>query len=219
MVILGISLIAVAALCAAWYCFSLRGKHRKAREVMRWIQSTLAGRGQVIGISWTAGSKFRVPLRMTSGMFRRACVLVELQADPTPVQWLFHKFKHPPEVVTFQADLDCPPAFSLHVHNFRWFARSSRRTPVNRPGWNFEYLQPVVITSRADHQTEIACTVASLSRSESSEFLNVSFQRRSPHFSATLPLESLAPGSPARSYLLDAMRELAGNASSFSENR
>ena len=57
--------------------------------------------------------------------------------------------------------------------------------------------------------------MASLSKSDNGDFLEVSFQRRSPHFSATLPLESLAPGSPARSYMLDAMRELAGSASVF----
>jgi hypothetical protein len=55
--------------------------------------------------------------------------------------------------------------------------------------------------------------MASLTRTDSSEFLNVSFQRSSPHFSATMLLESLAPGSPARTYMLDAMRELAGSSS------
>jgi hypothetical protein len=216
MIILGIiALAAAVVLGAAWYSFSLRRKRRKAREVMRWIQSALAGRGHTTGISWTGASKFRVPLRLTCGVFHRACALVELRAEHTPVQWLFNRFKPPTEMLVFEADLDCPPAYSLHVHNFRWFARSSRRTPVNRPGWNFEYLQPVIISTRAAPQTEIACTMASLSRSESSEFLSISFQPHSPHFSATLSLESLAPGSPARSYVLDAMRELAGTAAFF----
>jgi hypothetical protein len=215
MIILGITALAAIVLGAAWYSFSLRRKQRKAREVMRWIQSALVGRGHATGISWTGASKFRVPLRLTCGVFHRACVLVELQAEHTPVQWLLNRLKRRPEMLIFEADLDCPPAYSLHVHNFRWFARSSRRTPVNRPGWNFEYLQPVIISTRAEQHTDVACTMASLSRSESSEFLSISFQRRSPHFSATLPLESLAPGSPARSYVLDAMRELAGTAAFF----
>lgn len=213
MVILGISLIAVAALCAAWYCFSLRGKHRKAREVMRWIQSTLAGRGQVIGISWTGAAKFRAPLRLTCGVFQKAWVLVEMRSQQTPVQWLFNKFRKPRELVTFQADLDFPPTFSLHIHNFRWVARSSRRTPTNHAGWQFECLQPLIISTRPEQQKEIACTMASLTRSDSNEFLNVNFQRSSPHFSATVPLQSLAPDSPARTCILIAMRELAGSAS------
>ncbi|HEY2117348.1 MAG TPA: hypothetical protein VGJ51_19765 [Candidatus Angelobacter sp.] len=215
MVVLGIFLIAVAALCVTWYCVSVRRKRRKAREVLRWIQSSLAGRGHVVGISWTSPSHFRVPLRLTCGVFQRAWVLVELNAQPTPIQWLFSKIKGAREVLKFQADLDCPPTFSLQMQNFRWFARSSRKSSIERPGWQFERLPTVMISTKPELQREIACTMTSLSKGASGDFLEVNFQRRSPHFSATLPLESLAPGSPARGYVLDAMRELAGSASVF----
>jgi len=212
MVVLGISLIATAALCATWYCVSVRRKLRKAREVLRWIQSSLAGRGHVVGISWISPSRFRVPLRLTCGVFQRAWVLVELKAQQTPIQWLFSKIKGAREVLRFQADLDCPPTFSLQMQNFRWFARSSKKSSIERPGWQFERLPTVMISTKPELQREIACTMTSLSKGDSGDFLEVNFQRRSPHFSATLPLESLAPGSPARSYMLDAMRELAGSA-------
>lgn len=212
MIVLGISLIAAAALCVTWYCVSVRRKRRKAREVLRWIQSSLAGRGHVVGISWISASRFRVPLRLTCGVFQRAWVLVELNAQLTPIQWLFSKIKGAREVLRFQADLDCPPTFSLQMQNFRWFARSSKKSSIERPGWQFERLPTVMISTKPELQREIACTMTSLSKGESGDFLEVNFQRRSPHFSATLPLESLAPGSPARSYVLDAMRELAGSA-------
>ena len=211
----GILLIAVTALCITWYSLSLRRKRKKAREILRWIQASLAGRGHVVGISWISQSRFRVPLRLTCGVFQRAWVLVELHAQQTPVQWLFSKIKGGREVVKFQADLDCPPTFSLQMQNFRWFARSGRNSSIDRPGWHFERLQPVMISTKPELQREIACTMTSLSKGDGGDFLEVSFQRRSPHFSATLPLESLAPGSPARSYVLDAMRELAGSASVF----
>jgi len=213
MVVLGISLIAALALCVTWYCVASRHKQRKAREVLRWLQSALAGRGQVISISWTGVAKFRVPLRLTCGVFQKAWVLVEMRSEQTPLGWLVNKLGKPRELVTFQADLDLPPTFSLHVHNFRWVARSSRRTPENHPGWKFECLQPLIISTRPHQQKEIACAMASLTRSDTSEFLNVSFQRSSPHFSATVLLDSLAPGSPTRTCMLDAMRELAGSAS------
>lgn len=212
MVVLGIFLIAAAALCATWYCVSVRRKRRKAREVLRWIQSSLVGRGHVVGISWISPSRFRVPLRLTCGVFQRAWVLVELNAQQTPIQWLFSKIKRSREVLKFQADLDCPPTFALQMQNFRWFARSSKKSSIERPGWQFERLPPVMISTKPELQREIACTMTSLSKGDSGDFLEVNFQRRSPHFSATLPLESLAPGSPARSYVLDAMRELAGSA-------
>ncbi|HZU31484.1 MAG TPA: hypothetical protein VFB79_10235 [Candidatus Angelobacter sp.] len=213
MAVLSVLIVSIAALVATWYSLFTRRKQDKAREVLRWIQSALSGRGHVVGISWTTASTFRVPLRLTCGVFQRAWVTVELQSQQTPVQWLFNKIRGKREVLTFHADLDYPPSFSLHVHNFRWFARSSRKTNVNRSGWTFEHLQPLVISTNPDHRKDVASAMASIRKGDSSEFLNVSFQKCSPHFSATLPLESLAPGSPARTYMLDAMRDLATSSS------
>lgn len=215
MAILFVTAVALIALCITWYAVSLRRKRAKAREILRWIQASLAGRGHVVGISWTAASRFRVPLRLTCGVFRRAWVLVEMRTQETPVHWVAHKINSRQEVITFQADLDAPPMFSLQMQNFRWFARSSPKTAIENAGWQFERLPSVMITTKPESQKEIAGTMASLSRGDNGEFLEVSFQRRSPHFSATLPLESLAPDAPARTYLLDVMREMAGSASVF----
>jgi len=209
---LAISLIAGALLGVTWYCLSLRSMRRRAREVQRWIQSALMGRGQVTGISWTGASKFCVPLRLTCGIFERAWVVVEMHPQHSPVQWLSRKLKGQLEMLTFQADLDLPPTFSLHVHNFRWVAQSCRKAPADQACWTFECLQPLIISTRASHQKEIAHAMSSLTRADGSDLLNISFQRSSPHFSASVPLESLAPGSPSRLYLLDTMRELAGSA-------
>jgi hypothetical protein len=215
MAILFIASLAVAALCVTWYTVSLRRKRKKAKEILRWIQASLAGRGHVVGISWVTASRFRVPLRLTCGVFNRAWVLVEIRSQQTPIQWLFNKISGRREVLTFQADLDCPPTFSLQMQNFRWFARSSPKAEIDRPGWQFERLPSVMISTKPQSQKEIASTMTSLSKGDNAEFLEVSFQRRSPHFSATLPLESLAPGAPARTYMLDAVREMAGSASVF----
>lgn len=212
MLMLAISLVAAATLGLAWYYVSLRSMRRKAREVQRWIQSALTGRGQVTGISWTSASKFCVPLRLNCGIFHRAWVLVELHPRQSPVRWLARKLNKRHEMLTFQADLDLAPTFSLHVHNFRWVAQSCPKAPDREAGWRFECLQPLVISTRADHQREIAHTMSCLTRADGSDLVNISFQRSSPHFSASLPLESLAPGSPSRLYLLDTMRELAGSA-------
>src|SRR6478609_10959422 len=103
MAILFITLVAVAALCVTWYAVALRQKREKAKEILRWIQASLAGRGHVVGISWTAASQFRVPLRLTCGVFRRAWVLVEMRTQATPLQWLVHKISSQREVLTFQA--------------------------------------------------------------------------------------------------------------------
>jgi hypothetical protein len=215
MAILFVTAVALIALCITWYAVSLRRKREKAREILRWIQASLAGRGHVVGISWMAASRFRVPLRLTCGVFRRAWVLVDMRTQETPVHWLIHKINSPQEVITFQADLDSPPTFSLQMQNFRWFARSSPKTEIENTGWQFERLPSVLITTKSQTQKEIAGTMTSLSRGDNREFLEVSFQRSSPNFSATLPLESLAPGAPTRPYLLDAMREMAGSAAFY----
>jgi hypothetical protein len=210
-----ITLVAVIALFVTWYAVSLRRKRKKAREILRWIQASLAGRGHVVGISWMSASRFRVSLRLTCGVFRRAWALVEMQTEETPVHWLVHKINSPQEVITFQADLDSPPTFSLQMQNFRWYARSSPKTEIEHTGWQFERLPSVMITTKPERQKEIAGTMTSLSRRENGEFLEIGFQRSSPHFSATLPLDSLAPGAPARTYMLDAMREMAGSAAFY----
>jgi hypothetical protein len=212
MAVLGIILIATIALGLTWHVASLRMRRRKAKEVLQWVQSSLAGRGHVAGISWLSASRFRIPLRLTDGLFHHAWVLVELHACQTPVQWLVNKMKGSRELLTFQADLDYAPTFSLQVQNFRWFARSSRKATLDQPGWQFEHLPPVMISTQPKSHHEVANTMASLSRGDSSDFLEISFQRRSPHFSATLPLEALSPDAPIRTYILDAMKELAVNA-------
>jgi hypothetical protein len=55
--------------------------------------------------------------------------------------------------------------------------------------------------------------MASLAKDENREFVDVNFQRNSPHFSVTLPLESIAPDSPARACVIETMRELAASSS------
>src|SRR4029077_17845926 len=100
MAILFITFLAVAALCVTWYAVSLRRKREKAKEILRWIQASLAGRGHVGGISWTAASRLPVPLRLTCGVFRCAWVLVEMRTQETPVHWLIHKINSPQEVIT-----------------------------------------------------------------------------------------------------------------------
>jgi hypothetical protein len=215
MAVLFITLLAIAALCVTWYTVALRQKRERSKEILRWIQASLAGRGHVVGISWMTASRFRVPLRLTCGIFDRAWVLVEIRSFQTPVQWFFDKIRGRREVLTFQADLDCPPTFSLQMQNFRWFARSSPKAEIDRPGWQFERLPSVMISTKLQSQKEIANAMTSLSKGDNGEFMEVCFQRRSPHFSATLPLDALAPGAPARTYMLDAMREMAGSAAFY----
>jgi hypothetical protein len=213
MLLLGVYFLLGLILCSAWYWFSLRRNRRKAGLVLRWIETALAGQGHVRGIRWVAPSRFKVPLQLTPGVFHNACLVVELSPSEMPIKWLLSKVKKQQDMIVFQADLDCPPSFSLNVNNFRWFARSSGKTQSADSNWTFEQTGPFVISSRMTWQKEVACTMTSLASSSNREFLNISFQRRTPHFSVTLPLDALSPDSPTRGYMFENMRELATSSS------
>jgi hypothetical protein len=213
MLLLGICSMMGLLSCAAWYGLSMRHNRRKAVRVLRWVEAALAGQGCVIGIRWLASSKFKVPLRLNSATFQRAWILVELSPCEMPLTWLLNRIRKRQDLLVFQADLDLPPAFSLDVHNLRWFARSSRKKSLSGVRWNFEQSAPFVISTRMDWQKEIASTMTSLAGSGNRDFSHISYQRSSPHFSVTLPLEAFAPNSPARNYLFETMRELAGSSS------
>lgn len=213
MLLLAASFSLAAIVCAAWYWFAVRYSRRRAGEVAGWIESALAGQGHVTGIRWVSSSRFQVPLRLPHGMFRRASVLVDMSPCELPLQWAVAKLRSHQEVLTFQADLDLPPVFSLHIQNFRWFARSSRRVPKDRNRWIFERTAPLVVSTRSDWQKEVSSAISSLAQGQSHDFLTIDFQRRSPHFCVTLPLEAIAPGSPTRTCVFESMRELASNSS------
>jgi hypothetical protein len=213
MLLVALSLLMAALVCVAWYWLAIRHNRRRALQVLRWIEFALAGQGHASGVRWTAHSQFKVPLRLRCGVFHRAWLLVDLTPCEMPLHWLLSKARGQRELLTFQADLDLPPVFSMQVQNFRWLARSGRKAPNNRATWGFEHVGPFVISTRRDWQKEITSAMSSLAKGENREFTNITFQRRSPHFSVTLPLETIAPGSPTRGCMFETMRELAASSS------
>src|ERR1051326_4846831 len=94
-----------------WYWLWIRHNRGRAAEVLRWIESALGGHGVVMGIRWLNRSHFRVPLRLATGVFQRAWVVVELAPRESPWKWTLSRFKRKHELLKFQADLDLSPAF------------------------------------------------------------------------------------------------------------
>jgi hypothetical protein len=213
MLLLGVAFVFAAVFCATWYWLALRHNRNKSLTILRWIQASLAGQGAVTGMRWIAPSQFKVSIRVLSGVFQRAWMLVELRPCELPIHWVLAKLRNQQDMITFQADLDLAPAFSLDVHNSRWFARSSRKASFGNRRWVVEQTGPFVITTRMDWQKEITAAMTSLAGSGNREFLNIRFRRTSPHFSVTIPLEAIAPTSPTRNYMFDAVRELANSSS------
>jgi hypothetical protein len=210
--LLACALLAISAgFTAVWYWLAMRHNRRRALYVLRWIEGAIGPQGQTTGLSWIAHSRFKVPLRLRCGLFHRAWMTVDFRPCEYPLRWLVNKLSGAREVVTFYADLDLPPNFSLHVHNFRWCAQSTRT--AGSAGSGVEQCGRFVITTRMDWQREVSSAMTSLTRCENRDFIEINFQRRSPHFAATLPLEALAPGSPVRQCMLETMREVAASSS------
>jgi hypothetical protein len=205
--------IAVAiVLVLAWYLWFRRRNRRKSIQVLERIKTAFAGHAQILGIHWVGVSRFSVRLRVLSTLFQHASVLVELHPRELPLKWIWARLRKRQETLTFAADLECPPAFNLEVHNHRWCGRT-RKFPRGQRRFALEHCGPFVLTTRNDWQREITTMMTALVASRDCDFLTVSFRRTSPHFSATVPLNSLSPESQCEAEIFDVLRELAACAS------
>ena len=209
-----IDVLAGAILLLAWYFWFLRYNRRKAVEVLRWIERAFHGHGQVAKVQWLAASRFLVQLRLSPAVFHHAALAVRLSPRELPLRWLLSRLRKQQETLTFQADLDCPPSFNLEVHNHRWYGRTRRRFPPQVQGWTLEQAGPFVLTTRHDWQRDITSMMGALVASRDCDCLMVCFRRTSPHFSATVPLDTIAPESAAQAEIFDVLRELAAGAAS-----
>ncbi len=206
--VIAIDVVVGAALILIWYLYFVRYNQRKSVQVLRRIQSAVAGHAQILAVRWTGASRFSVRLRVLSSLFQHASILVQLHPRELPLSGLGTRFRKRQETLTFAADLEFPPSFNLEVHNQRWCGRT-RRFPKDQQRLALEHCGPFVLTTRNDWQREITSMMTALVASRDCDFLSVSFRRSSPHFSATVPLNSLSPDSECESEMFEVLRELA----------
>jgi hypothetical protein len=208
-----VGILASCLLAVAWYLFFLRYNRRRALEVLHWIGRVFGGHGRVAKVCWESASRFQVQMELAASVFRQPSLLVELFPRQQPLAWLIRRFRHRAETLTFQADLDSAPSFDLEVQNHRWYGRTRRRLPAKSQGWILQQVGPFVLTTRNEWQREITTMLNALVASRECDCSNVSFRRSSPHFSVTVPLNTIAPESQAQSEIFDVLRELAAGAS------
>ena len=199
-------------LVLAWYLWFRGRNRRQSMQVLERIKTAFAGHAQILGVRWTGASRFSVRLRVLSTLFQHASVLVELHPRELPPSWIWSRLRQRQETLTFEADLECAPAFNLEVRNHRWCGRT-RGFPRDQRGIALEHCGPFVLTTRHDWQREITTMMTALVASRDCDFLTVSFHRSSPHFSATVPLNSLSPESQCEAEIFDVLSELASCAS------
>jgi hypothetical protein len=198
---------------SAWYFICVHANRRKALLILRWMEAALAGRGHVTGIRWLSSCRFQIDLRLPRSNFRRASFLAQLTPRELPLEWLLYRRAGRRETLTFSADLDYAPAVNLEVLNQRWEGCTAKPAKLRGTAWRFHPTGPFVMTTSQDWKREISSMVTSLLATREQDVLSVRFQRRSPHFSATLPLSSLPARAECDSSLMDSLRELATEAS------
>jgi hypothetical protein len=210
---IAIDVAAGAIFITCWYFWFVRYNRRKAAQVVTWIERTFDGHGSVAGVHWLAASRFQVRLRLLTNLFRHSSLTIQLYPREMPVNWLIAILRGQKQTLTFEADLDCPPSFNLEVNNHRWCGRTRRRLPRSAEKWVLERTGPFVITTRTDWQREITNMMNALVASRECDCFTVSFRRSSPHFSATVPLDTISPETQSEPNFYDVMRELAAGAS------
>ncbi len=211
--IIVIDLVVGAVAIGLWYLWFARANRQEALKIHRWIEAAFADHGHIVAVHWTSASRFHLRLRLSSNLFQRACIMVQLLPRELPFHWFLARLRKKRETVTFEADLDCPPAFNLEVRNHRWCGRTHKNVAVDGRRSFIEQCGPFVLTTRNDWQREITTMMTALVASRDCDFLSVSFRRATPHFSATVPLGTFSPEYQTESDLFDVLRELAAGAS------
>jgi hypothetical protein len=196
----------------AWYLVFCQVNQRRSVCVLGWIERAFGNNGEVAGVTWVAPSRFHVRLRLGASNFQRASVAVQLMPREVPWSWLESRLRKRQETLTFQADLDLAPGFELEVQSHRWFGRTRRRFPHNS-SWSMEHVGPFVLSTRREWQRETSALMNALAASRACESVDVRFRRKSPHFSVTVPVDSLAPSAKTATDFFSVLRELAAGAS------
>ena len=223
-----IDVVAALTLSFVWYAWFVRYNRRRAGKVLRWVEAACLGKGRVGDLRWQANSScLKATLHLSSRWFEEAHLTIRLLPRPLPVQWALSRWRQHQEKLTFEANMGFPPGFHLDVIRHRWSGHSgatnskssdlaaktlgakrfdrTRSWTISRPG-------PVILTTKEDWPVELSPVVNALANWRDKEFVGVRFNSTSPHFTATVALESLSDQKSAAA-LLGLFRELAASSS------
>ncbi|HUR36962.1 MAG TPA: hypothetical protein VM009_04035 [Terriglobales bacterium] len=200
---IALGLLASVGLSVGVHFWLRRDLHQRALRALRAIENSLGTAGHVSGMRWLSDSRFEVPLRVVHPIFQRVRIEVAL----CPVMLPFRT--KPAEVMTFHADLDHAPGFSMNFENLRWFARTDKHLSSESPGWQVVTAAPIVLTTRTDWERDVTNAIYTVLHTEQREHLNVTFRRTSPNFSATFPLSALSTDDSQPFDFLTVLREMA----------
>ena len=194
-----------------WYTCFARYNRRRAAQVLQWVQAACLGKGRLTDLKWQAGSsRLKATLHLSSRWFEEAHLTIRLLPRPLPVQWVMSRWRDHQETLTFEADMGFPPGFHLDIIRHRWSGQTGTKN-TNRK-WAITHPGPVILTTKEDWPVELTPVVNALATWRDKDFVSVRFNRKSPHFTATVALDNLSDQIAAAS-LLGLFRELAASSS------
>lgn len=194
--------VAAAGVFLLIYHWFQRSEQERALQALRWIENSLGVAGHVTGMRWLDERRIEIPIKVVYPVFERAHVQVTLGRR----RW-FRKGEE--DTLTFFADLDLRPAFSMSFASLRWFARTSKDLDTDSTQWKALNCDPVVLTTKLDWDRDVTNGMYTVLHGERRENMQICYRKTSPHFSATLPLEAISPEQPEPFALLEVMREMA----------
>lgn len=197
---------------ALWYACLAYYNRRRGAQALGWMEKACAGRAKITGRRWYGMARLQASVGFASRKFENAQVTVRLLPRPSPLHWCLSAYRQQKETLTFEADLDFVPGFQLQVFQHRWLTQKDTRLTHHSRHWEISRPGPVVLTTRTQWDDEVTPVINALMSSRAHNLLSVRFRDTSPHFAATVPLESLSNGETASSFL-NVLRELASGAS------
>ena len=208
-----ISLALGFLLAIGWRLIWSARNRRRALTALGWIDQGLSGTGHVTGIRALGPSRFYISAQLGGSTFECAAFVLQLAPRHDLVEWLLFRLHAKQELLIFRADLEPPPEFDFEMCNERWHGRTRRALHPQTGSWEFEETTPCIFTTQRHWRHELAVALSAVFANRHQELVSVKFQRRSPHFSASLPLDSLPVTAARRPSFFDTLRELASEAS------
>lgn len=195
-----------------WYVCLAYYNRRRGTQALSWVEKACVGKAKVVDRHWHGTSRVQARIGFAARWFENARITVLLLPRTSPLHWGLSAWRRQKETITFEADLDSAPGFQLQVFQHRWLTRKHTTLSRNSRDWEISRPGPVVLTTRTHWDDEITPVVNALIGSRGHNLLSVRFRHESPHFTATLPLESISNSQTAASFL-GVLRELVAGAS------
>jgi hypothetical protein len=207
-----ISSVVGLLIVAIWYWSFLRFNRRRALRVLRWLEGTLAAHGQISGIEWISPSRLRARLRLSGCSFRQPSLDVHLAPRHMPLKWALWGWRRRQETLIFEANLSCPPRFSVEIGRTRCTG-ITRRGMRNTGEWPTHSIATLFISNQPEWEPEISGRIAGVVTTREFEFMGVTFRPRAPQFSVMFSLREALKHPSGELAIFDGLRELAEGSS------